>query len=31
MFIQTLWLWVRSRPALQAFTERDQSLETQAN
>ena len=29
MLIQTLWLWVRSRPVLRALCERDHCLETQ--
>jgi len=31
MFIQTLWLWMRSRPALRALFDRDQHFETQVN
>ncbi|HKI54236.1 MAG TPA: hypothetical protein VJ987_08935, partial [Anaerolineales bacterium] len=31
MFVQTLWLWVRSRPVLRALSEHDQHLETQVN
>jgi hypothetical protein len=30
MLSQTIWLWVRSRPALSALYERDQQLEAQA-
>ena len=29
MFVQTLWLWVRSRSVLHALFERDQHLEIQ--
>jgi hypothetical protein len=31
MFIQTLWLWIRSDPVLRALYERDQRIETQVN
>jgi hypothetical protein len=31
MFIQTLWLWIRSHPVLRALYERDQRIETQVN
>lgn len=31
MLVQTIWLWVRSRPVLHALYERDHRLETQVN
>jgi hypothetical protein len=31
MLVQTIWLWVRSRPVLRALYERDHHFETQTN